>query len=325
MATEAKLVRIYGVETLKVMPRVWCPLSLADGFSLRAARGSARAERAASAWDAATTDFLPPPELAACAAALAPLADVGAAAVAGRAGAERVRLVVGHEDVIAGLLAEVEDLEEDVEGGGGGGRLRGIPAVSPESAGDFVSVVALSGNFSFVEATQRHFLGAVLKGGGVERRFVGDVVVAPPPEGKSSARRGSRVACFVVCDPVVAESLLAAPPTVLGVPTAAELLPYADALEAVPPPPPGEKLNVSVAQARLDSVVSAVFRLSRSAAADAIKRGEVSLNWVPTARAAAAVRAGDVLSVRGKGRAQVLTSRDSRKGVALTIERRGAL
>ena len=67
---------------------------------------------------------------------------------------------------------------------------------------------------------------------------------------------------------------------------------------------------------RLDAVCAGTFRLSRSAAAEAIAAGLLSLNYEVCLKPDAPVREGDILSLRGKGKAAVLDagSRESKKG-----------
>ena len=74
--------------------------------------------------------------------------------------------------------------------------------------------------------------------------------------------------------------------------------------------------SFSVQSLRLDAVCAGMFSLSRSAAAQAIAEGLVSLNYAPCARADAPVAAGDVISLRGKGKGEVLSAGDraSKKG-----------
>ena len=72
----------------------------------------------------------------------------------------------------------------------------------------------------------------------------------------------------------------------------------------------------SVKSLRLDAVSAGAFSLSRSAAAEAIAAGLVSLNYAPCLKADAPIREGDVLSLRGKGKVWVLAAgdRESKKG-----------
>ncbi len=61
----------------------------------------------------------------------------------------------------------------------------------------------------------------------------------------------------------------------------------------------------TLASARLDSLASAAFRLSRAKCVEAIKRGQVQLNWEVAEKPGREVVEGDVVTFRGKGRAKV--------------------
>ncbi len=62
------------------------------------------------------------------------------------------------------------------------------------------------------------------------------------------------------------------------------------------------EMTDTVASPRLDAVVKAAMRVSREEAARRIEAGLVSLNHMPCLSVSAAVKEGDILSVRGGGR-----------------------
>lgn len=59
------------------------------------------------------------------------------------------------------------------------------------------------------------------------------------------------------------------------------------------------------ASLRLDAVGSAGFGMSRSKLKEMIEGGEVMVNWKETKSAAYTVKAGDLVTVRGKGRLEI--------------------
>ena len=61
----------------------------------------------------------------------------------------------------------------------------------------------------------------------------------------------------------------------------------------------------TVASLRLDALGALAFSLQRSAMASLIEKGCVCVNWKPCLKPGKELAAGDVLSVRGKGRAEV--------------------
>ena len=82
----------------------------------------------------------------------------------------------------------------------------------------------------------------------------------------------------------------------------------AAAVELAAVPVPERKVRpvtFTVQSARLDAVVSGMFRLSRTSAAAQIRAGAVHLNYTECLRPDAPVAPGDVLSLRGAGKGSV--------------------
>lgn len=79
----------------------------------------------------------------------------------------------------------------------------------------------------------------------------------------------------------------------------------------------------TVASLRLDSIVAEGFRISRTKAAEQIKRGLVQLNWMPCEDCSRKIKAGDRISLRGSGKIELVdTGKQSRKGrTFITIRR----
>ena len=88
------------------------------------------------------------------------------------------------------------------------------------------------------------------------------------------------------------------------------------ALSAVTPPQRKVKpVSFTVQSARLDAVTAGLFHLSRTAAAERVRIGDVHLNYELCQRPDAAVQPGDIISLRGSGKAQLTEAGgQSRKG-----------
>jgi RNA-binding protein YlmH len=56
------------------------------------------------------------------------------------------------------------------------------------------------------------------------------------------------------------------------------------------------------ASLRLDAIASAGFGMSRSKMVDLISSGDVRVNWKPITQASHALKADDLVAIRGKGR-----------------------
>ena len=71
----------------------------------------------------------------------------------------------------------------------------------------------------------------------------------------------------------------------------------------------------SVQSMRLDAVLAGLFDLSRSEAARQIRAGLVTVNYLDCQKCDLPVSEGDILALRGKGKAKVTgTGGESRKG-----------
>ncbi len=76
-----------------------------------------------------------------------------------------------------------------------------------------------------------------------------------------------------------------------------------------------KEIRCTLASLRVDALAAAGYGLSRTKMAGEIKAQHLSLNWKPCLNPAASVKAGDVLSLRGKGRLKVVeVEGKSRKG-----------
>ena len=74
-------------------------------------------------------------------------------------------------------------------------------------------------------------------------------------------------------------------------------------------------MSFTVQSPRLDAVLAGLFHLSRTQAAERVRAGDASLNYAECLRPDAEIRPGDVVSLRGHGKAAVRDiGGQSRKG-----------
>ncbi|NEP18515.1 MAG: photosystem II S4 domain protein [Leptolyngbya sp. SIO4C1] len=152
-----------------------------------------------------------------------------------------------------------------------------------------LAALDIAGNFLFDTATHRDFLGALL-GTGLVREKVGDIIVL-----------GERGAQAVVV-PALVEFLAMNLTQVRSVPVKTQPI----ELTALKVREPRKKEMTTVeASLRLDAVASAGFGMSRSKMADMIGAGDVRVNWKPITQASYAVKSGDLVAIRGKGRLEI--------------------
>lgn len=145
----------------------------------------------------------------------------------------------------------------------------------------------------------RDYLGAVM-GLGIDRAWVGDIIV--------DEYRG-----WLMCLPSVKQHILLNLDKVghFGIKVREVHLSEVPCLKRTYK----EKI-FSVNSPRLDTICAGMFGLSRSSAVERIVQGFVSLNYTVCLKADAQIHAGDVLSLRGKGKGIVMDtgSRSSKKG-----------
>lgn len=93
------------------------------------------------------------------------------------------------------------------------------------------------------------------------------------------------------------------------------------ALDEVPamPEPQGTRFSAVVSSLRLDGVIAAAYRVSRSESAEIIRSGLVKVDHMVCERVDTAVREGTLFSIRGKGRIRLVsvdgTTRKQRIGI----------
>lgn len=169
----------------------------------------------------------------------------------------------------------------------------------PESLDFSEYLCAVKAAAFFGTPGHRDYLGAIL-GAGIKREWLGDILISP--EGDSA---------WILCLPSVKSTLLELE-KVGRTTVRMEEIPLS---ELPKPEKKVKKLSFTVMSTRLDAIVGDLFGLSRGKASEAIRAGLVSLNYTLCEKTDAPVRAGDVISLRGKGKGTVTElSGETKKG-----------
>ena len=151
---------------------------------------------------------------------------------------------------------------------------------------EYISAIKVTAGFGM--PGHRDYMGAAL-GLGIKREWLGDIWVL-----ESDA--------YIFCMPSVEEHLLQNLDKVgrFGVKTAKI------ALSDIPVPERKViKVAFTVMSMRLDAVAAGMFSVSRTECARLIEEGRVTLNYAEVLRTDAAVKPGDVISVRGFGKGEI--------------------
>ena len=137
----------------------------------------------------------------------------------------------------------------------------------------------------FGEPGHRDYMGAAL-GLGIQREWLGDIRILG-------------TTAYIFCLPSVEALLIDELSKVGRIGVKTTVCPLSD----VPVPERKvRRVTFTVKSLRLDAVASSMFGLSRTAAAELIRMGAASLNYVPCEKADAPVKEGDVISLRGRGK-----------------------
>lgn len=169
-----------------------------------------------------------------------------------------------------------------------------------------LAFVEIKGNFRFHPATHRDYLGALL-GLGLRRDMLGDIL---PGESGAQVIVAREVAGYITggLDAVGR----------VGV-TTREITRE----ELLPPRRAYRDIRATVPSMRLDTVAAQGFGLSRSKMTGEIAAGKIFLNWRPRTDPSTAVKPGDMISARGRGRVEVMeTGGQTKKGRITVVLRR---
>lgn len=140
----------------------------------------------------------------------------------------------------------------------------------------------------FAHVEHRDLLGSLMALG-MDRGFFGDLIALEDR-------------AYLLALPEVAARLPVEWDRAGNVPIKVQVLAEAPAIE----PPKGDMLRDTVASLRLDCILSAGMKTSRSRAVEIIRTGAVGVNHMPEERTDRVLTAGDLLSIRGFGRIRLI-------------------
>ncbi|UPQ97938.1 S4 RNA-binding domain-containing protein [Chloropicon primus] len=254
-----------------------------------------RAERAAERYQTSVTPFLPLATWRDLEQYFKRRADVACVATGGYEEAERRLVVLGRPELV--------QAKTGVELGGEG---------ETRWEEDYVACLSINGNFKFDEKkrSHRHVLGSIL-GCGIGREVVGDVLV--PPQGSSVDETDLTIHAIVSAD--MSDFLEHSLTRIGRVPVKSTRVPLSEVVN-LPSSNSGSEDNAvmrTCSSSRIDAVASASFKISRSKVVEAVKKGEIQLNWEPCTKPGTVVSKGDVITFRGRGRSRILSLEVNRR------------
>lgn len=189
------------------------------------------------------------------------------------------------------IVAHYERLTLETDGGFPGAERVKAAFVHEDFPGkvDFeLSALSVTVDVRYYQISHRDVLGAVL-GLGIKRELVGDIIM------------GGR-GCQIVCDSTMADFISRNLTKIGAAPVEIETLALT---EIAPREERVKEIRTTVASLRLDVVAAAGFGTSRTKMAGEFAADKLKINWQDAKNASQAVKAGDIISMRGRGRVEV--------------------
>jgi len=204
------------------------------------------------------------------------------------------------EQEMAGVIANsLGELNVDFDGGFRGAERQRAAFCHTDFQGtpNFeLAVIKAEWNGEFARLGHRDVLGSIMSLG-IDREFIGDIIAT-----KDCAR--------LIVDKKLTD-YFTANLTQIGGTTVTTTV---DELENIAPKEERTKeIKSTVASLRADSIAAAGFGMSRSKAAAEIAAEKIKLNWQTLKSASQSIKAGDILSMRGRGRLEVAEIRGQTK------------
>ena len=167
-----------------------------------------------------------------------------------------------------------------------------------------VEAVGVEWDARFYQLTHRDVLGGLLALG-IKRGLIGDILMIPG-------------GCQIIVDPSIRPFLLQELQRLGAANVKVKLITLS---ELQLRPETVKEIRSTVASLRLDSVAASGFGVSRTQMAEEIQSEKVKVNWKDAKNPAQNVKAGDVISFRGRGRVEIVEitgqTKKGRTGVLL--------
>ncbi|MBC8014848.1 MAG: RNA-binding protein [Sporomusaceae bacterium] len=158
---------------------------------------------------------------------------------------------------------------------------RGTPDLDAEA-------LAVKWDERYYQLTHRDVLGALM-GLGIKREIIGDIIMCGP-------------GCQIIIDASLASfvsqnfNVIGAAPVLVSSLSLSDIAPREEKMK---------EIKTTVSALRLDVVAAAGFGTSRTTMSDEIGIGKLKVNWQDAKNSAQSIKAGDIISMRGRGRVEV--------------------
>ncbi|WP_378952069.1 RNA-binding protein [Pelosinus sp. sgz500959] len=151
-----------------------------------------------------------------------------------------------------------------------------------------IEALAVTWDERYYELTHRDVLGALM-GLGIKREIIGDIIM-----------RGH--GCQIIVDSSLSGFIIQDFKMIGAAPVTVSSLGLSD---IAPREEKTKEIRTTVSALRLDVVAAAGFGTSRTTMSDEIGIGKLKVNWQDAKNSAKAIKVGDIISMRGRGRVEV--------------------
>lgn len=195
-----------------------------------------------------------------------------------------VKMIIGeHGDVAVAFFGGIDTAERK--------RALLFPEYFHVSEGDFqISLFQVNYPVKFVTIEHRHVLGSLMSLG-LKRGKFGDILEA---DTEIQFFAADEISTYIQTQ---LQSIGKASVRI-------EKIPFAKAIHIQES---WQELNITAASLRLDAIISAMYPISRQKAQNLIERGLVKVNWTIIETSSFECHESDIISVRGFGRAKIVS------------------
>lgn len=189
------------------------------------------------------------------------------------------------------IAAHYERVQLEADGGYDGAERCRAAFVDRDFAGKIIfniTAVQVTWDKRYYSIGHRDILGSLMSMG-VKREIIGDIVL-------------NQEGCHILLDTALKEYMLA---NLTRIATSPVSVRDVSLTEISPKEEKVKEIRTTVASLRLDVIAAAGFGVSRSRMAGDIDADKLKVNWQEAKNSAQAVKAGDVISMRGRGRLEV--------------------
>lgn len=205
------------------------------------------------------------------------------------------------------ILNSNDDLKYTVDGGYDKSE-RKIVFIYPfymdyEDISETLRFIQIEGNFKFKSISHKDYLGSLLSLG-IKREKIGDIII--------HENFCQVIVTFDICDFILMNLEKVARNNVK--------LKEISRKEVLYNPPNYKEINFTVSSSRIDCIISGLYNISRQESAKLINSEKVHVNYEKVISCSKEIKSESLISVRGKGRSQIINIGDLTKKGKIKVQ-----